>query len=122
MTNDPVVRNQAHVPAEPIPETDGLKRADLLSEEDGVPSVELRRYVVSPGVSVPKHTNTIEHEQYVLEGEYALGIDETEHVVGPGDVVFIPAGTPHWYRNDGDSPAEYLCIVPLGDEGTEFLE
>ena len=28
------------------------------------------------------------------------------------DVVFIPAGIPHWYNAEGDEPFEFLCIVP----------
>ena len=29
-----------------------------------------------------------------------------------GDSLFIPAGTVHWYNNDGKKDAEFLCIVP----------
>jgi quercetin dioxygenase-like cupin family protein len=27
-------------------------------------------------------------------------------------VVFIPAGTPHWYEVVGDERFEFLCVVP----------
>lgn len=119
---EPLVRRDESNEYRPVTDAEDLLRSDLLSEADGVPNFELRRYVVKPGAAVGKHRNTIEHEQYVLEGSYTIGIGETEYEVGEGDSVFIPAGTVHWYRNDGDLPVTYLCVVPLGDEGTEFLK
>jgi len=118
----PLLRDDDSVNYQTVEEADGLRRADLIDEADGAPNFELRKYVVEPGVEVGKHRNAIEHEQYVLAGEYTLGIDDEEHLVSTGDAIFIPAGTVHWYRNETDAPATYLCVVPIGDEGTEFLE
>lgn len=119
---EPLVRRDESNEYRPVTDAGELLRTDLLSEADGVPNFELRRYVVKPGGAVGKHRNAIEHQQYVLEGAYTIGIGETEYEVGEGDSVFIPAGTVHWYRNHGERAVTYLCVVPLGDEGTEFLE
>jgi quercetin dioxygenase-like cupin family protein len=118
----PFVRNDDDVDYREVGGANGLRRADLISEADGAPNFELRKYVVEPGVEVGRHRNTIEHEQYVLAGEYTIGIGDEEFRISSGHSVFIPAGTVHWYRNETDVPAKYLCIVPIGDEGTEFLE
>lgn len=123
MTNpEPVVRSDDSIEYRSVTRFGGLKRADLLGEHDGIPNFELRKYLIEPGAAVGKHRNTIEHEQYILKGEYTIGIGESEFDVVEGDAVFIPADTVHWYRNETQELATYLCIVPIGDEGTEFIE
>lgn len=85
----------------------------LLDRRDGAPNFEMRRFTIGPGGSIPRHYHpSIEHEQYVLKGRYEVGIGETVHQVKAGDSIFIPKGTPHWYRNTGRRDAEFLCIVP----------
>lgn len=119
---EPFIRNDKGVEYRTVDDAGGLRRADLIGASDGAPNFELRKYVIEPGVEVDKHTNTIEHEQYVLEGTYTIGIDDEESRISAGDALFIPAGTVHWYRNESDGLATYLCAVPVGDEGTHFLE
>jgi quercetin dioxygenase-like cupin family protein len=83
----------------------------LISAEEG-PNFALRRFIMKPGGGMPLHTNTVEHEQYVLRGQAQIGIDGQDYTVKSGDVVFIPAGAPHYYQNTGDEPFEFLCIIP----------
>jgi quercetin dioxygenase-like cupin family protein len=71
---------------------------------------------------VPKHTNEVEHEQYVLQGQYVVGIGEEEDTVSAGDSLFIPAGVIHWYRNEGDEEGAFLCAVPTGDDEIKLAE
>ncbi len=85
----------------------------LIDRHDGAPNFELRKFRIKPGGSIPKHYHPdIEHEQYVLAGDYKVGVGEEVHRVKPGDSLYIPAGTVHWYENDGGRDAEFLCIVP----------
>ena len=83
----------------------------LIGPEEG-PNFAMRRFVMQPGGGMPKHTNTVEHEQYILRGNATIGIGDLEINVKRDDVVFIPAETPHWYRAKGNEPFEFLCIVP----------
>jgi quercetin dioxygenase-like cupin family protein len=76
------------------------------------PSFAMRRYVIEPGGQMPWHRQTVEHEQYVLRGRAHIGIGDEAHDVVAGDVVFIPEGTLHCYRNTGDEPFEFLCCIP----------
>jgi quercetin dioxygenase-like cupin family protein len=52
---------------------------------------------MEPGGGMPDHTNTVEHEQYVLRGHASIGIGNEVFDVRARDVVFIPEGVPHWY-------------------------
>ncbi len=44
----------------------------------------------------------------VLEGEMEFEIDGVISHPGPGEEIYIPAGTPHSVRNIGDSTARWL--------------
>lgn len=118
----PLVRRAADVQYEVVDAADGLRKGVLVGPEDGAPNLAIRRFVLEPGATVPKHTNEIEHEQYVLSGRYTVGIDAEEYIVGEGDSLLIPAGTVHWYRNEGDDPGAFICAVPTGDDEIKLLE
>jgi quercetin dioxygenase-like cupin family protein len=82
----------------------------------------MRRFIMEPGGGMPMHTNTVEHEQYVLRGRATIVIAGKAYEVEPGNVVFIPAGVPHSYRSTGEEPFEFLCMVPNLPDTIEILE
>lgn len=118
----PLLRRAEDVDYEPVDAAPGLERGVLVDESHGAPNFALRRFTLAPGAEVPKHTNALEHEQYVLDGGYVVGIGDEEHVVSAGDSMLIPAGTVHWYRNESDRPGSFLCAVPNGDDSIALLE
>jgi quercetin dioxygenase-like cupin family protein len=83
----------------------------LISPQEG-PNFALRKFSMQKGGGMPLHTNTVEHEQYVLRGQAKIGIGGETYEVKQGDVVFIPAGVVHFYENTGEEPFEFLCIIP----------
>ena len=83
----------------------------LIPAQEG-PNFAMRRFLMEPGGGMPNHTNTVEHEQYVLAGQARIGIGGEEYLVKAGDVIFIPAGVPHWYLNIGEENFEFLCMIP----------
>lgn len=117
----PRLRRAEDIEYEPVATADGLAKGVLVGAAHGAPTLALRRFTLEPGGSVPKHTNAIEHEQYVLSGEYVVGIGETEHTVTAGDALHIPAETVHWYRNEGDTTGAFICAVPTGDDSIDLV-
>ncbi|GAB4497780.1 MAG: cupin domain-containing protein [Anaerolineales bacterium] len=105
------VKHSSTVQANPVSAGTQTAIQVLISAEEG-PNFALRKFTMQPGGGMPLHTNLVEHEQYVLRGQARIGIDGKEFDVKTGDVVFIPAGAPHFYHNTGDEPFEFLCIVP----------
>jgi quercetin dioxygenase-like cupin family protein len=83
----------------------------LISAQEG-PNFALRKFSMQPRGGMPRHTNAVEHEQYVLRGHARIGIGEETYEVKTGDAVFIPEGVIHYYENIGEEPFEFLCIVP----------
>ncbi len=119
---DPLIRHSDEIEYEPVEAADGLEKGVLIDGEHGAPNFAIRRFVLEPGAEVPEHTNEVEHEQYVLEGEYTVGVGDEAHEVEAGDSLLIPADTVHWYRNEGDEPGAFLCAVPNGDDAIELVE
>ena len=93
----------------------------LLGPEDGVPNFNLRRFIMGEGGGMPRHRNLVEHEQYVLRGRARVGIGDEIHEVAADQVLYIPAGVPHFY-DVLEAPFEFLCIVPQSDDRIEVLE
>jgi quercetin dioxygenase-like cupin family protein len=93
----------------------------LISSQEG-PNFALRRFRMQPGGGMPRHTNTVEHEQYVLRGHARIGIGDETFEVLPGDVVLIPEGAVHYYENTGQEPFEFLCIVPNKDDKITIVD
>ena len=115
------VKRATEVPAEEVGAGEGTTRQVLIGPDEA-PNFALRRFVMRPGGGMPRHTNAVEHEQYVLRGRATVGIGEDEVQVRAGDVLYIPAGTPHWYRAEGEEPFEFLCAVPNAPDRIELLE
>jgi len=116
------VRRSDEIEYEPLDAADGLSKGVLVDEASGAPNIALRRFILGSGATVPKHTNEVEHEQYVLAGEYTVGIEDEEYQVAAGDTIHIPAGTVHWYRNESNEEGVFLCAVPTGDDEIELVE
>jgi quercetin dioxygenase-like cupin family protein len=95
-------------------------RQVLIGPDEG-PHFQLRRFRIEPGGFMPMHTNTVEHEQYVLGGRARVRIADEEFSVEADDVVLIPAGVPHSYEAIGKEPFEFLCVVPNGPDRLEIL-
>ena len=93
----------------------------LIGEKEGAPNFFLRRFIMGEGGGMPLHTNTVEHEQYVLTGRARVGIGEKVYEVKANDVLFIPAGRPHFYEVI-EAPFEFLCVVPNIPDRLEILE
>ena len=119
---EPLLRRADEVSYNAVDAAEGLEKGVLIAAEHGAPGFALRRFTLNAGATVPRHTNEVEHEQYVLAGEYVVGIEDEEHTVAAGDSLLIPAGTVHWYRNESDEPGAFLCAVPNGDDDIDLVE
>ncbi|HEX2994905.1 MAG TPA: cupin domain-containing protein [Anaerolineales bacterium] len=93
----------------------------LISAQEG-PNFAMRKFSIQKGGGMPRHTNTVEHEQYVLRGEATITIGEEIHRVKGGDVVFIPEGVVHSYQNNGEEPFEFLCMIPNKEDKITIVD
>lgn len=106
-----VVRPADQAPTQPVKAGTATEMRVLLGAEQGAPNFTMRLFRMGPGGGMPKHTNQVEHEQYVLRGRAHVTIGDRVHDVGPNHTLFIPAGAPHSYQVV-EAPFEFLCVVP----------
>lgn len=116
------VRHSDSIPVDEVKAGTGTTRQVLIGSDQG-PNFAMRRFIMEPGGGMPMHTNTVEHEQFVLRGSAKVIIGGEVHHVKTGDVVYIPAGVPHNYTADqGDEPFEFICVVPNGPDTIELVD
>lgn len=115
------VKHTHNVDAKIVPAGKETTIQVLISSDEG-PNFAMRKFSMEKGGSMPLHTNTVEHEQYVLGGKARIGIDEQVFEVREGDVVFIPEGVPHFYENIGDEPFEFLCMIPNKEDTITIVD
>jgi quercetin dioxygenase-like cupin family protein len=98
----------------------GVSMQMLLSLQE-VPNFAMRCFTIDAGGFMPHHTNTVEHEQFVLSGRANVRVgDETFEAVA-GDVLFIPAGAAHSYETIGEEAYVFLCLIPKGEDCIELV-
>lgn len=104
-------KRAADLPADPVSAGAGTRRQVLIGPDEA-PNFAMRRFIMEPGGGMPLHTNSVEHEQYILRGRARVTIADEVLDVSRDDVVYIPAGVPHSYEAVGDEPFEFICVVP----------
>ena len=82
-------------------------------EKDGAPVYKLRMIEIAAGGHSPFHSHPYEHENFVVEGKGQVLINEEWFELKPGDVVLVPPGVEHQYRNAGDKIFKFLCGIPV---------
>ena len=115
------VRQADDVQEETVGAGQDTVRQVLIGPDEG-PHFQLRKFRIEPGGFMPMHTNSVEHEQYVLGGRAEVRIADDTFAVKANDVVLIPAGVPHSYEAIGKEPFEFLCVVPNGPDRLEILD
>ncbi len=121
LENAAVVKRAGEVEGREVPAGRATRTQVLLGPEDGVPNFAMRRFTMGEGGGMPRHVNTVEHEQYVLRGKARVGIGDEVHEVSKGDVLYIPAGEPHFYEVV-QAPFEFLCLVPNEEDRLTILD
>jgi quercetin dioxygenase-like cupin family protein len=58
----------------------------------------------------------------VQEGAATFTADGAERAVGPGDLVVVPAGTPHKFLATGESNLRMTSVQPSSSFSTEWLD
>ncbi len=89
----------------------------LINEDRGAPTFAMRHFTVEPGGHTPFHAHDWEHEVYILEGEGEIVGKQGSIPFREGCAVFVPAGELHQFRNTGDRPMRFLCMIPLRSTG-----
>ena len=90
----------------------GTSRQVPIGKADGAPNFSIRVFTLEPGGHTPHHQHDSEHLNYILEGRGEVMEGDTPRRVQAGDFVLVMPQERHQYRNPGDSPLVFMCMVP----------
>jgi len=99
-----------------IPEEQGIKDVKMrrvIAEKEGAKNFVMRIFEVAPGGYTPLHKHDWEHEVFVLSGSGIAANTSAQREIKSGDVIFVPGGEEHQFRNSGDGNLEFICLIPM---------
>jgi mannose-6-phosphate isomerase-like protein (cupin superfamily) len=74
-----------------------------------------------PGTGPRRHRHPCEETFIVEEGDVLFTVGDSTIEAGPGDIVVVPAGTPHKFLSRGATHRQ-ISIHPVARMDTEWLE
>jgi len=80
----------------------------------------IRQVNFGRGVRNKFHSHSIEQVLIVTEGKGIVATDEEEVTVGPGDVIFIPAGEKHWHGAAKGSTFSHIYVMSPNQKLTQL--
>jgi quercetin dioxygenase-like cupin family protein len=113
------VRKKGSVEATDVAAGKGT-RMQVLIGSDEAPNFAFRKFIMESHGGMPRHTNLVEHEQYVLKGSAMIEIGGVSFEVSEGDTVYIPAQVAHAYQA-GENGFEFICVVPNKEDKVEIV-
>lgn len=90
----------------------GCQVRQLIGEKDGAPNFAMRQFEVAVGGYTPRHFHPYEHEVFVLSGEGVVYEGDKAHPIRTGDVVLVKPDEVHQFKNVGEVPLRFLCLIP----------
>jgi quercetin dioxygenase-like cupin family protein len=88
----------------------------LITKETGAENFAMRLFEMEADGCSPLHTHPWEHEVFILEGEGQLFDGEKTNDFKTGDVIFVPSGELHQFRNSSKKILKFLCLIPYTEE------
>jgi quercetin dioxygenase-like cupin family protein len=75
-----------------------------------------------PGDGTALHTHPYEETFVIQEGSVTFQVADQTLRAGPGDIIIVPAHTPHKFTNTGDTTLHKISIHPVPTMITDWLE
>ena len=104
----------------PLADTQGyaaVTKQVVLGPDDGSDEIVLRYFSVAPGGATPYHSHDFPHLVKIEAGRgVAVDADKKEFPLVAGDYVYVDSDEIHNFKNTGDEPFEFICVVPLRGE------
>jgi 4-carboxymuconolactone decarboxylase len=80
----------------------------------------VRQVNFGAGVRNKFHSHTSDQVLIVTEGKGIVATDEETVAVGPGDVIFIPAGEKHWHGAVEGATFSHLYVMSPDSKTTQL--
>lgn len=94
------------------PEAKDATMQVVISPAEGWEGHVMRIFEVAPGGYTPRHQHPWPHINYIIRGNATLFLKGEENHISAGSYAYVPAGELHQFKNIGEEPFEFICIVP----------
>jgi quercetin dioxygenase-like cupin family protein len=85
----------------------------LITNKDGAKNFTMCRFEIQPDGEIGLHNHPEEHEIYILQGSGEIFDNKGSIVeINPGDVIYVPPNEMHGYKNVGNEPLAFICVIP----------
>lgn len=85
-------------------------------------NIFIRLVNFGPGVRNKFHSHNLEQILIVTEGKGIVATEKEEITVGPGDVIYIPAGEKHWHGAVKGSTFSHFYVQSPDSKATQLEE
>jgi quercetin dioxygenase-like cupin family protein len=95
---------------------------ELVGADHGIDGISVILVEAPPGSTVSLHRHDYDEVIIVQGGRGRFRAGDEEADLAAGDVLLVPAGTPHAFHNDGAEPLLQVDIHASSRFATEWLE
>jgi quercetin dioxygenase-like cupin family protein len=93
---------------------DGVVHMQPLKRPSDDTELEVLAVFFDAGARTRPHTHPTDQELHVIEGHGVVATETERLLVGPGDIVIVPAGVWHWH---GATPESAMCHISSKPRG-----
>lgn len=91
----------------------GVKVKWLIHKDVGAKKFALRYFLIEKDGYTPLHKHPQEHEIFIIKGKGLLITKNKEIELKPNDAIFIPSNELHQFKNIGEEPLIFICVISL---------
>jgi len=113
-----IIKKLSDTPVTDMEGLDHIKKQIVIGPDDGSNEIVMRYFKVESGGSSPYHEHDFPHLVKVETGKgVVVDPDGNEHPVQAGDYVYVHDNERHCFKNMGQDPFAFICVVPGRGEG-----
>lgn len=94
------------------PEVKHVLMKVLVSPKEGWDGYVMRVFEVGVDGYTPRHAHPWPHINYIIEGKGELMVNHKINAIEAGSFAYVPSDTLHQFKNVGQTPLKFICIVP----------
>ena len=87
----------------------------LIGPNEQAPYFAMRYFEIEPGGWTVLDRHPHDHGVIILRGKGKALLGEKETEISFGDVIYIPPNEFHQFKNIGDEPFGFICVIPNKD-------
>jgi len=108
-----IIKKLQSVPYADLQGYNGVKKQIVIGPADGSDEIVLRYFTLDQGGSSPYHSHDWPHLVRIEKGSgVMLDAQKNASPITAGDYIFVESNSLHCFKNTGDVPLSFICIVP----------